>query len=380
MENYHPETYCTYAFGGYASHEKWICCAGTGKFDSFAQVNQSEEIQQLRQALKNGERHPTCSVCWDAEAAGNASARSVGSNNRDWQRIQLELAQPKLRHLWIDSGSVCNLACRICEPRYSSSLYKEHKDRFGHTTVPITKTNVAYLMSEDFSQIENIMILGGEPFLNLDYCAVLEEIVRQGRAGQCTLVFFSNGTVRPNARVLELLAQFSQVVLYFSTDAVGDQFGYVRTNGIWSQVLDNIDYIASAGIPQLKQNFHITVSALNVMYLDELLTWMANYYGPDQDPKTVIDRAMSEHRITYMVTNRPSHYSFGIFTDDQRQQVLTHLESSHFDLQGIVNQIKTFQHTPAYAEKFWSEVAWTEQYRGLAVEQYLPRLINILQS
>jgi pyruvate-formate lyase-activating enzyme len=380
MLNYHPETYCTYAFGGYASHEKWICCAGTGKFDSFAEVNQSEEIQQLRQALQRGERHPTCAVCWDAESAGNASARSVGSADRDWQRIQLELAQPKLRHLWIDSGSVCNLACRICEPRYSSSLYKEHKDRFGHTTVPITKTNVAYLISEDFSQIENIMILGGEPFLNLDYCAVLEEIVRQGRAGQCTLVFFSNGTVRPNARVLELLAQFSQVVLYFSTDAVGDQFGYVRTNGIWSQVLDNIDYIASAGIPQLKQNFHITVSALNVMYLDELLTWMANYYGPDQDPKTVIDRAMSEHRITYMVTNRPSHYSFGIFTDDQRQQVLTHLESSHFDLQGIVNQIKTFQHRQVCAEKFWSEVAWTEQYRGLAVEQYLLRLVNILQS
>ena len=380
MENYHPETYCTYAFGGYASHEKWICCAGTGKFDSFAEVNQSEEIQQLRQALQRGERHPTCAVCWDAESAGNASARSVGSADRDWQRIQLELAQPKLRHLWIDSGSVCNLACRICEPRYSSSLYKEHKDRFGHTTVPITKTNVAYLMSEDFSQIENIMILGGEPFLNLDYCAVLEEIVRQGRAGQCTLVFFSNGTVRPNARVLELLAQFSQVVLYFRTDAVGDQFGYVRTNGIWSQVLDNIDYIASAGIPQLKQNFHITVSALNVMYLDELLTWLANYYGSDQDPKTVIDRAMSEHRITYMVTNRPSHYSFGIFNNDQRQLVVEHLEHSKFDLQGIINQIKNYSHTPAHAEKFWSETSWTEQYQGLAVEQYLPRLINILQS
>ena len=380
MENYHPETYCTYAFGGYASHEKWICCAGTGRFNSFAEVNQSTEIQQLRQALQRGERHPTCAVCWDAESAGNASARSVGSNNRDWQRIQLELAQPKLRHLWIDSGSVCNLACRICEPRYSSSLYKEHKDRFGHTTVPITKTNVAYLISEDFSQIENIMILGGEPFLNLDYCAVLEEIVRQGRAGQCTLVFFSNGTVRPNARVLELLAQFSQVVLYFSTDAVGDQFRYVRTNGIWSQVLDNINYIASAGITQLKQNFHITVSALNVMYLDELLTWMANYYGPDQDLKTVIDQAMSEHRITYMVTNRPAHYSFGIFNNDQRQLVVEHLEHSKFDLQGIINQIKNYSHTPAHINKFWTETAWTEQYQGLAVEQYLPRLTNILQS
>ena len=246
--------------------------------------------------------------------------------------------------------------------------------------MPITKTNVAYLISEDFSQIENIMILGGEPFLNLDYCAVLEEIVRQGRAGQCTLVFFSNGTVHPNARVLELLAQFSQVVLYFSTDAVGDQFGYVRTNGIWSQVLDNINYIASAGITQLEQNFHITVSALNVMYLDELLTWMANYYGPDQDPSNVIARAMAEHRITYMVTNRPAHYSFGIFTDDQRQQVLTHLERSAFDLQGITNQIKNYSHTPAHAEKFWTEIAWTEQYKGLAIEQYLPRLVNILQS
>lgn len=376
MENYHPETYCTYAFGGYASHEKWICCAGTGNFDSFAQVNQSEQIQQLRQDLKQGIRNSTCAVCWDAEAAGNASARSVGSSGRDWQRIQLELAEPKLRHLWIDSGSVCNLACRICEPRYSSSLYKEHKDRYGHTTVPITKTNVEYLISEDFSEIENIMILGGEPFLNLDYCAVLEEIVRQGRAGQCTLVFFSNGTVRPNARVLELLAQFSQVVLYFSTDAVGDQFGYVRTNGVWSQVLDNIQYIQDAGIPQLKQNFHITVSALNVLYLDELLSWMAQYY----EPNLTVAQAMSEHRITYMVTNRPAHYSFGIFTDDQRQQVIEHLEHSKFDLQGIINQITNYSHTPAHTEKFWAETSWTEQYRGLAVDQYLPRLTKILQS
>lgn len=380
MLNYHPETYCTYAFGGYASHEKWICCAGTGKFDSFAQVNQSEEIQQLRQALRRGERHPTCAVCWDAEAAGNASARSVGIENRSWQRIQLEMAEPKLRHLWIDSGSVCNLACRICEPRYSSSLYKEHKDRFGHTTVPITKTNVEYLISEDFSQIENIIILGGEPFLNLDYCAVLEEIVNQGRAGQCTLAFFSNGTVKPPQKLLDLLAQFSQIFLYFSTDAVDDQFGYVRTNGEWNHVLQNIEYIADAGLPRLIQKFHITVSALNVMYLDELLTWMASYYGADQDPTKVIAQAIDEHRITYMVTNRPAHYSFGIFTDAQRQQVIEHLEHSKFDLQGIVNQIKNYSHTPAHTEKFWSETAWTEQYRGLAVDQYLPRLVNLLQS
>lgn len=380
MLNYHPETYCTYAFGGYASHEKWICCAGSGTFDSFAEVNQSEEIQQLRQALRQGERHPRCAVCWDAEAAGNASARSVGSADRDWQRIQLDLAQPKLRHLWIDSGSVCNLACRVCEPKYSSSLYKEHKDRFGHVTVPITKTNVEYLITEDFSEIENIIVLGGEPFLNLDYCTVLEEIVRQGRAGQCTLIFFSNGTVKPSQRVLNLLSQFYQVVLYFSIDAVDDQFGYVRTNGVWAQVLENLDFIHSAGIPNFKQNFHITVSALNVMYLDELLTWIAEFYDKDQDPCVTIAQAMSEHRITYMVTERPPHYSFGIFTDNQREQVLAHLESSEFDLQGIVNQIKTYQHTPARAEKFWAETAWTEQYRDLAVAQYLPRLVDILQS
>jgi hypothetical protein len=116
------------------------------------------------------------------------------------------------------------------------------------------------------------------------------------------------------------------------------------------------------------------------MYLDELLSWMAYYYGTGPSARTVIEQAMDEHRITYMVTERPPHYSFGIFTDSQREQVLAHLESSQFDLQGIVNQIKTYQHTPAYAKKFWSEVAWTEQYRGLAVEQYLPRLTNILQS
>jgi hypothetical protein len=81
-----------------------------------------------------------------------------------------------------------------------------------------------------------------------------------------------------------------------------------------------------------------------------------------------------------MVTNRPSHYSFGIFTDAQREQVLAHLESSQFDLQGIANQITDYSYTPTHAKKFWTETEWTKQYRGLAVEQYLPRLVNILQS
>jgi hypothetical protein len=161
---------------------------------------------------------------------------------------------------------------------------------------------------------------------------------------------------------------------------VDEQFSYVRTNGVWAQVLENIDFIHNAGIPNLKQNFHITVSALNVMYLDELLSWMAYYYGTGPSAKTVIEQAMDEHRITYMVTDRPPHYSFGIFTDAQREQVLTQLETSQFDLQGIANQIRNYSHTPAHTEKFWAETAWTEQYRGLAVDQYLPRLTKILRS
>jgi hypothetical protein len=36
--------------------------------------------------------------------------------------------------------------------------------------------------------------------------------------------------------------------------------------------------------------------------------------------------------------------------------------------------------TGVVVEKFWTETAWTKQYRGLAVDQYLPRLVNILQS
>lgn len=370
-------TYCPLPFNGYDSRLKWVCCVYQEPTDqnlkSHSEIKNSPKIIQLQQDLLNGVKTSECQSCWGNESSNSPSLRTSILKKLNYDQldtddlIQQAIDNKKLKYLWIDSGSVCNLACRSCSHMYSTSLFKEHKDRYNYAPVTgIKKTDVQSLMHEDYSSIAEIMVLGGEPFLNLDHIQIIDEIVRQGYSKNAELKYFTNGTVKLPQAIERQLSYFKEVKFNLSIDAIGQQFEYIRTNGKWALVEHNLNYLLEVQKlhPNTLLSVQITISVLNVLYLVELMQWLDNY--------------KFELIVQWPVTD-PVEYTFNILNDQQKSYVVQYLNNSSYDFSSISAHVANTTFNPAALSKFRQEVAWTEKYKNLALQDYLPRLDNLLK-
>ena len=377
MPKFDLSTYCPLPFNGYDSRLKWVCCVYQEPTDqnlkSHSEIKNSAKIVQLQQDLLNGIKSPECQSCWGNESSNSPSLRTSTLKKLNYDQldsdelIQQAIDNKKLRYLWIDSGSVCNLACRSCSYMYSTSLFKEHKDRYNHTPIAgIKKTDVQSLMQEDYSSIAEIMVLGGEPFLNLDHVQIIDQVVKQGHSKNAELKYFTNGTVKLPQAIERQIPHFKEVKINLSIDAVGQQFEYIRTNGQWNSIETNLDYLLELQKlhPNVVLSVQITISVLNVLYLGELMQWLDNF--------------KFESIIQWPVTD-PAEYTFNILTEQQKAYVIQYLDRLTYDCSGIAAHVDGTTFDPTALAKFHQEAAWTEKYKKLALQDYLPRLVDLLK-
>ena len=361
---YNISTYCPLAFTGFDTRAKSACCWAkipeTPR--SFKELQDTITIKNLQQDLLNGVKNPTCRACWHQEETGIVSMRQhfLGID----KAIEQEIVDKKLKHLVIDSGNVCNLACRTCGPISSSSYFKETNAKnikFGRKEQILTvkKTDLEYLRSEDYSSIASISVLGGEPFQNLEHLEILELIIEQGYAANCKLFYCTNGTIKLPKRIKDIFSNFKSVHFTLSIDAICEQFEYIRTNGEWSILLDNV-----ADLKELSENntnfglsYHPTISALNIMYDENKL-----------------------RHTSIIFCNWPDAYSFKIFNDAQKEIILAKLADSRFDMTAIMQHIGNSSFSQAALDNFYSEIEFTKEFKNLDINEYLPRLMKLLEQ
>lgn len=351
------DTYCPLAFGGFDTKSCAICCRINTKkgYYTFSEMNQDPTIQELRQSLLNGIKHPACKLCWDEEALGKISMRQEKLTLDDSTKVSL-------RHLVINSGNSCNLACRTCNADQSSTHIIENTIKLKHDKdyYPIIKTDTNSLLTEDYSDIRHINVLGGEPFLNLEHTKVLEHIISIGKSSTCNLSYNTNATQKISKKLINIFEQFESVGIVFSIDAIGEQFEYIRTGAIWSATEDNIKNLLNLAVKKINFQVHITISALNVLYLTELCTWLEQHNLP----------------YSYDIAYEPECYSFQIFTDSQKKQLLETINIDKFGM--VAKHIQQSNHNSKALEQFWQEIDWTNKYWQLDFNHYLPKLAKLL--
>ena len=374
MINYNPDTYCSLAFAGFDTRVKSVCCwAKIPKVNSsFNQVMSDPNIQKIQQDLLNGVQNKTCHNCWYEESIGLTSMRLSFLKNKTDEIIREEIAQKKLKHLVIDSGNVCNLACRTCGPASSSAHFKEAEEksiRFNGKKESwfkvIKKTDLEYLKFEDYSQLRTISILGGEPFQNLEHLKVLEAIISQGYASNCSLHYTTNGTISISQKIKNILIQFKSVLFTLSIDGVGKSFEYIRTNGQWDSVLSTVADLKELASTHsnIQLATHPTISALNIFHLDELYSWF------------------KENKLyhTIVFCNWPEAYSFNIFNQAQKDFILEKLNQSTFNMGTIIQHINQSSFSQDALDNFWKETEFTTDFKGLDINEYFPELIQLLK-
>lgn len=250
----------------------------------------SPEHQRLKEMVAADQPVPGCQKCYTEESDGLVSRRIAAKRNYEEFLKDTNIEGDCLTGIDYSIGNLCNLKCVICHAGDSSAW---HDDWLKiHPDSQIEKYDKHnQLLLEDRSVLKNLKFIhfhgGGEPLMIDNHIKLLKAV---DDLSQARVTYNTNGTTRPTKEILELWEKCKLVEIYFSIDAIGDQFEYQRTNADWQEVVENIRWFKDNMPHNHMFNINCVWSVLNLYYLDEVYDWKkenldTNRYG---DPVRLI--------------------------------------------------------------------------------------------
>lgn len=248
--------------------------------DSIEDIWNSKDLKRLRKKFLNNERPSECELCWTEEESNVKSLRLQTIKNK------VSYKSPVISYLSLKLSNKCNLACRICSP-HLSSLWQTQFEKLNLKLSP--KKMFETVQMEKFqgerldslhklsTNLNHLLIYGGEPLINDEVINYLSFLVSSGLSKNIQLTMNTNGTIYDKSQI-ELFNNFRKVDLYLSIDDIEKRFEYQRWPTRWSKINDNI--LNYSKHENFNLEFYPTVSVLNVLNLDEILTKLTEYNIP----------------------------------------------------------------------------------------------------
>lgn len=386
----------------------------------------SDEMNDLRQALLNGERHEACKVCWlmeDKNADNPSSYRLLSTPTADFS-----LDDPDLRSIDFMFGEECNLRCRMCSPGLSNKLRHDYRYFRKHnldttgihdfeelpSDVPEyfyndnDSHNIVYHFDEgeqwqdildNIHDLRQIKATGGETTLAKPFKQFLDMAIEKDAAKNIDLQFHTNATKFTDS-LIGKLRQFKSLSLDMSIDSYGKNYEYIRFPMTWSKLDKSIHNLLSKtqnDIGLIKNiNFTIVMSALNAFNLTELLEYhksLWNQYKHVESFVFYIDIVYPDNRYTTVkflppklkhdlieYLNNMNEYNFKQTTENNLDMDCTHfIEISNAI--NHVNSVKDYIPTEQDRLNMLREITVFDQSRNQDYHDYLDdRIIGYLDD
>lgn len=344
-----------------------------------------DKLLDVRKSLNAGIRHPVCKLCWQEEDAGRASKR-IRDNQRYKNDLAARVTFDNLTSLELNLGNTCNIKCRTCNPKTSSSWIKEYHDVYiKPTNVSFTEFNKSLAIYHNFydedsafwpdleshlGNLRQMVFYGGEPFLAKKMWKALEIAVEKGYSQNITLEYNTNGTTWP--KETELWRYFKEVRVAFSIDGTHEQFNYTRFPGEWSDASSNMLKIRE--LQGQYKNFYytwcITLSPLNIFYVKE-----------------IVNEAYKNYRDFGLYLNLihgPPYYNIQCIPDEHKQAIIDKIISipeSHqvsWYLNGIIEFLKAGKFNQFVWDKFIEHTRTHDRYRNQNYADTFPEFAKMI--
>ena len=204
------------------------------------------------------------------------------------------ISNPTLTNLHLKFNNFCNLACRMCDPKSSSILAKEHNRKFNDSKNPwidqtLRKGSVLYnSLFESLHNLNRLWFSGGEPLIQEEVWEIIKYCVENDIAKNIDIKFNTNGTVVLTEEQKGMLLSFNAVNIDISMDGVGELAEYIRTKVVWDKWFKNFqDYLNfSKDRPQIQICIATALSIYNVHRIDEIWEFYSKFdiYGMSFTP------------------------------------------------------------------------------------------------
>lgn len=201
-----------------------------------------------------------CSECIRREKLNN----NLSHRQLVMQHVPDDAEHGDVNVLELQIDTVCNAACTICGPEFSSLWRKQLK-----INEPVVNESVKLYHMFDLHKITNIRLLGGEPMLSNDYIQLLKTIPNPENI---TVQYNTNGSIFPDSEMLKIWSNYKKIILIFSIDDIDQRFGYVRWPLRWNKVSQNFQFV-KANLKNADIGINCTVNAMSVYYIDQLQSW-----------------------------------------------------------------------------------------------------------
>ena len=171
----------------------------------------------------------------------------------------------------------------MCVPALSTHWYSDAK-KLG-LKIPKGIIRNPFIEDTDFSTLNYIKLLGGEPLMEQD---VLIKILKQCDLKNLTIHLITNATLRPNAELLNLFNKCKKIKITLSIDAYGQLNEFLRKGSDWKTTFKNLcwflDMFPIVSVHSVLSIYNINKAKDFVYFCNELKEDCQKYFlidGPD---------------------------------------------------------------------------------------------------
>jgi MoaA/NifB/PqqE/SkfB family radical SAM enzyme len=337
------------------------------KYNTIEEYKSSDLLKSIKQSFVNDRWADGCTRCQIEEKNDIKSKRQLDYER--WKQYYdiCNLTQTGFITASIAFGNTCNLSCITCSPMSSSRWQKEYEVIYNKKVLPFHfyKQNFVNEFVQQATDIVHIDIPGGEPFLSgvTEQKLLLEHYIRAGNANSISLHYTTNATLYPDETWWHLWDHFKEVDIQLSIDGVKKRFEYIRFPADWNTVNVNINKYIQNTHSKLKLSVSHTVSAYNIYYLDEFLTWVTDVGLP---------------RPWQGRVHNPLHMRPSVWHQNARDFIIDHLKNSAYsDCHVWANYLDKCDDSNQF-KNFLKYLNKHDQYRNLDFKITFPDLVKFL--
>jgi sulfatase maturation enzyme AslB (radical SAM superfamily) len=326
----------------------------------------SEEFRTLRKKSLKGELINGCQKCYQQEASGHMSLRSLA--NKKWMKSDIDYNEnshiDNIEYLELFIGDTCNLKCHTCGPQLSTSWRQEYS-KLGWNAPPQPFIKEPQDIIYQLKNLKEIKFVGGEPFLSQYHSRALEALAFL--SNDIVLTYYTNCSIYPSKETMERLASFSQVNLFLSIDGFNLVNDYIRSPSRWSKVsetaLNFLDYAQKYG--SFNVSIFTTVSVLNIWSLGKLEEWFLSLMKKYP--------FLGEDSWIVSPLNKPEYLSLEQLSKENRSQLCGSLNMNSPYQRRMIDFIKTLPYRDNL-DQLKNYINQLDRVRKTTYQDYIPEL------
>jgi len=292
------------------------CCRFAEKFrpkdhnlndKTLSEIFYGDWMEEIRRKMLAGEQVDGCVRCYQEEESGKKSLRERYLDNEALPIDQLvDIENPKIGWIELAISNDCNLACRMCDSRYSWKWFNEEKLIYGKSFNEVEKSKSDITNIYPFiNDLVHVKFTGGEPLMTKDQWVLVDKMLAERDCSEIFLNYSTNCTIMPKDSWIEKWSKFKKVEFALSFDSANpSESEYIR----WPAKYETTEAVTKRFLELKKSHgfdvlLRSTISILNVWNMPESLEW---WWENDHGFKV-----MNPTHLTYpeklCVTSLPEH-------------------------------------------------------------------------